>query len=164
MVRIKDTLRGSTLVETLVMMLVAGIVFLAVMDGMTLFTRLQTRRIGALLETERQREGFYRMEAAIAAADSIRHAEGADELAIFHAGAAARLSLRDSALIWRRGEFCDTLLRRVGRIHLAEQDELPDTLEILTEGFTIRFPVQTAAQQQYRTSIELLEAEYGYEE
>lgn len=33
-------LRGSTLVETLVMMLVAGIVFLTVMDGMTLFTRL----------------------------------------------------------------------------------------------------------------------------
>ena len=37
-------LRGSTLVETLVMMLVAGIVFLTVMDGMTLFTRLQVRR------------------------------------------------------------------------------------------------------------------------
>lgn len=152
------------MVETLVMMIVAGIVFLAVMDGMTLFTRLQTRHIGALLETERQREGFYRLEAAIAAADSIRRTEGADVLAIFRAGAAARLSLRDSALIWRRGEFCDTLLRRVGRIHLEEQDELPDTLEVTTEGYMIRFPVLTAAQQQYRTSIELLEAEYGYEE
>ena len=147
------------MVETLVMMIVAGIVFLAVMDGMTLFTRLQTRHIGALLETERQREGFYRLEAAIAAADSIRRTEGADVLAIFRAGAAARLSLRDSALIWRRGEFCDTLLRRVGRIHLEEQDEL-----VTTEGYMIRFPVQFSAREQYRTAIELLEAEYGYEE
>lgn len=164
MARIKDTLRGSTMVETLVMMLVAGIVFLAVMDGLTLFTRLQTQRIGALLETGRQREGFYRLETAIAAADSVRPVEGADELAIFRSGAAARLSLRDSALIWRRGEFCDTLLRQAGRLRLVEQGDFPDTLEVTTEGYTIRFPVQFSAQEDYRTAIELLEAGYGYEE
>ena len=53
-------LRGSTLVETLVMMLVAGIVFLTVMDGMTLFTRLQVRRAEALLAAVRKVDGYYR--------------------------------------------------------------------------------------------------------
>lgn len=42
------TLTGSTLAETLVMMIVAGVVFLSVMDGLTLFTRLQTQRAAAL--------------------------------------------------------------------------------------------------------------------
>lgn len=53
-------LRASTLVETLVMMLVAGIVFLTVMDGLTLFSRLQARRMEALTAAGRQREGYYR--------------------------------------------------------------------------------------------------------
>ena len=35
----KHTLRGSTLAETLVMMLVAGIVFLAAMEALTLVSR-----------------------------------------------------------------------------------------------------------------------------
>lgn len=41
------TFRASTLAETLVMMLVAGIVFLTVMDGLTLFSRLQAQRMEA---------------------------------------------------------------------------------------------------------------------
>ena len=59
---INHTLRASTLVETLVMMLVAGIVFLAVMDGLTLFTRLQARRTETLLEIGRRRDGYFRVE------------------------------------------------------------------------------------------------------
>ena len=39
----KHTLRGSTLAETLVMMLVAGIVFLAAMEALTLVSRLAAR-------------------------------------------------------------------------------------------------------------------------
>lgn len=48
------TFRASTLAETLVMMLVAGIVFLTVMDGLTLFSRLQAQRMEALTAAGRR--------------------------------------------------------------------------------------------------------------
>ena len=65
------TLTGSTLAETLVMMIVAGVIFLSVMDGLTLFTRLQTQRAAALVENGRASEGYYRLVNLIADADSI---------------------------------------------------------------------------------------------
>lgn len=54
----KHTLRGSTLAETLVMMLVAGIVFLAAMEALTLVSRLVARRAAVLVEAGRQRAIF----------------------------------------------------------------------------------------------------------
>lgn len=55
------TFRASTLAETLVMMLVAGIVFLTVMDGLTLFSRLQAQRMEALTAAGRRIDGYYRV-------------------------------------------------------------------------------------------------------
>lgn len=52
------TFRASTLAETLVMMLVAGIVFLTVMDGLTLFSRLQAQRMEALTAAGRRIDGI----------------------------------------------------------------------------------------------------------
>lgn len=54
-------LRGSTLAETLVMMLVAGIVFLATMEALTLVSRLVARRAAVLVEAGRQRDGIFRL-------------------------------------------------------------------------------------------------------
>ena len=45
----KHTLRGSTLAETLVMMLVAGIVFLAAMEALTLVSQLVARLFSYVL-------------------------------------------------------------------------------------------------------------------
>ena len=58
--RVKHTLRGSTLAETLVMMLVAGIVFLAAMEALTLVSRLVARRAAVLVEAGRQHDGRQR--------------------------------------------------------------------------------------------------------
>ena len=88
-------LRGSTLVETLVMMLVAGIVFLTVMDGMTLFTRLQVRRAEALLAAGRKVDGYYRTLSLITAADSVCPA-APEWLTLYGGGRQAELILRDS--------------------------------------------------------------------
>ena len=78
------TLTGSTLAETLVMMIVAGVIFLSVMDGLTLFTRLQTQRAAALVENGRASEGYYRLENLIADADSI--CDEAGGLVLFRSG------------------------------------------------------------------------------
>lgn len=158
---INHTLRASTLVETLVMMLVTGVVFLAVMDGLTLFTRLQARRTGALLENGRRRDGYFRLESLAAGADSIRTGSGG--LDIFHRGRHSVLALCDSALVYRTGEFRDTLLTGAGGLRLSGTD--PDTLEVaLAEGFTVQFPVQPPSGERYRRSLEEIEAGYGYEE
>lgn len=158
---LNHTLRGSTLVETLVMMLVAGVVFLAVMDGLTLFTRLQTRRAGVLLENGRRRDGYFRIESLSAQADSIR--TGRDGLEIYRGGRLSLLSLGDSALVYRTGEFRDTLLAGVAGLRLSGSD--PDTLEVaLAEGLALRFPVKLPPRERYRRSLDEIEEGYDYEE
>lgn len=160
---LRGTLCGSTLAETLVMMLVAGIVFLTVMDGLTLFTRLQARRTEALLDAGRRTEGYYRFVSLIAAADSIRSL-GTGRLELSVGGRCAELLHSDSVVVYRVGEFRDTLLDGVSALRLAEYDSRPDTVEIgFGSGFTARFAVQ-APGRQYRAALEKIEEGYGYEE
>lgn len=143
------------------MILVAGIVFLAVMDGLTLFTRLQMRRAEALLLAGRLRDGYFRLEALTAGADSILAGRG--ELEIYSRGRQTALSLGDSAVVYRAGDFRDTLLRGVAAMRLS--GDRPDTLEVaLTEGFTLRFAVRPPAAEVYRRSVDEIEEDYGYEE
>lgn len=161
----KWILRGSTLAELLVTMLVAGIVLLTVMDGFTLFMRMQTRRAGALQAIGRQTEGFFRLAALAAGADSIR---AVDERLweLYRRGACeTELALADSALICRKGAFRDTLLTGVGTLRVLSQAALPDTLEVLfTTGAVLRLAAARPAAEQYRTAIERIERGYGCEE
>lgn len=105
-------LRGSTLAETLVMMLVAGIVFLAAMEALTLVSRLVARRAAVLVEAGRQRDGIFRLGQLLTTADSIRSAEGGgtgELLYLYRAGGETTLTTRDSAAVFVAGEFRDTL-------------------------------------------------------
>lgn len=104
-------LRGSTLAETLVMMLVAGIVFLATMEALTLVSRLVARRAAVLVEAGRQRDGIFRLGQLLTTADSIRSAEGGgtgELLYLYRAGGETTLTTRDSAAVFVAGEFRDT--------------------------------------------------------
>ena len=115
---LNHTLRASTLVETLVMMLVAG------------------------------------------AADSIR--TGREGVAVYYGSRESALALCDSALVYRSGEFRDTLMAGVAGLRLS--GSAPDTLEVaLAEGFTLRFPVELPLREQYRRSLEEIEEGYDYE-
>lgn len=155
-------LKGSTLAETLMMMLVAGIVFLSVADGLTIFTRLQTRRTRELLAAGRGADGYYRAETLLAGADSIESCwEG---LALYRSGSRSQLLLRDSALLYVAGEFRDTLLRDVGSLCLYRFDAQADTVEVGIEGFNARFPVRLHPLQSYEEALKEMERGYGYEE
>lgn len=162
-------LRASTLVETLVMMLVAGIVFLAAMDSLTLLSRLVTRRTVAIVETERQSEGFARIAHLLATADSLAAEEespavyGTSPLTIWRGGHPSQLLSRDSAVLFVAGGFRDTLLRRVGRMRFLQYGAAADTVEIKAAGHTLKFPVPKPARQRYETTIAGIENGYGYE-
>lgn len=156
-------MRGSTLVETLVMMLVAAIVFLAVTEGLALFSRLQVRCVQALLRAGQQREGYLRMETLLAAADSVqRNSEG---LEVFRRDGRTLLRLRDSALVRYDGAHCDTLFRGVATLHWKEGRGQADTLEIgFPEGFAAQFAVRVPAREGYAAALEEIEKGYDYEE
>lgn len=119
--------RASTLAETLVMMLVAGIVFLTVMDGLTLFSRLQAQRMEALTAAGRRVDGYYRVVWLISRADSILPGASA-QLELYRGGSRSELSLRDSALVFSCGDFRDTLLRGVGTLRLETCENAPCAL------------------------------------
>lgn len=158
-----SSLRGSTLAETLVMMLVAGIVFLAIMDGLTLFGRLQARRIETLTAAGRQTEGYYRAVSLISRADSILSAASGC-LELYCGGRRSELSLRDSSLVFSGGDFRDTLLPGVGTLRLETGGSAPDTVTIgFADGFAAKFPVRSAARQ-YETALKEIEDNYVYEE
>ena len=143
--RVKHTLRGSTLAETLVVMLVTGIVFLAAMEALPLVSRL--------VEAGRQRDGIFRLGQLLTTADSIRSAEGGADagecMHLYRAGGETTLTTRDSAAVFVAGEFRDTLLRRVGHMQLLRCDAAADTLEVDVGGHMLKLPVLRPARESY---------------
>ncbi len=161
MAGVRHTLRASTLAETLVMMLVAGIVFLVATEALTLFSRLIARRTTALVENGRQSDGIFRIGQLLIAADSIKEEFGGGEsLRLYRAGHETRLSSVDSTVLYAAGAFRDTLLRRVGRIRLIPYDTASDTVE----SRLLKFPVRHPAWERYETTITRIENGYGYDD
>lgn len=149
------------MVEMLVMMIVAGIVFLLVTEGLEMFMRLQVRHIAAMERSGRLREGIYRIEALAGDADSVGRA--GDGVVVHRNGPEAMLWLSDSTLIYRRAGFVDTLLVGAVRLQLAEYDDVPDTLEVmirLQDGLTAaRFGIRRDPLVEYEEEIKLIEDE-----
>lgn len=164
----KHTLRGSTLAETLVMMLVAGIVFLAAMEALTLVSQLVARRTAVLVEAGRQRDGIFRLGQLLVTADSVRGAEGGADagecMHLYRAGGETTLTTRDSVAVFVAGEFRDTLLHRVGHMQLLRCDAAADTLEIDVGSHMLKLPVPQPARESYGRRIAEIEKDHGYEE
>ena len=160
----KHTLRGSTLAETLVMMLVAGIVFLAAMEALTLVSRLVARRAAVLVEAGRQRAGIFRLGQLLTTADSVRGAAGGGTGELLYLYRAGGETTRDSAAVFVAGEFRDTLLRRVGHMQLLRCDAAADTLEIDVGSHMLKLPVLRPAWESYGRRIAEIEKDHGYEE
>ena len=161
------TLTGSTLAETLVMMIVAGVIFLSVMDGLTLFTRLQTQRAAALVENGRAAEGYYRLENLIADADSI--CDEAGGLVLFRSGQQGLLAIRDSILLYVAADYRDTLFRAAENLsRFKGESGQPDTVSVRVRmgktELTIRVVTRPGREENYRMELNRIEEGYGYDE
>ncbi len=154
-------LRASTLVETLVMMIVAGMVFLLVTEGLGMFKRLQGRLIAAMESDGRIREGVYRLESLAESADSMKRA--GTGVIVYRNGAETMLRLSDSVLIYSRDDFVDTIMTGVERLKHAEYDDGPDTLKVTIRKaertFTARFGIRQNPQVEYMREINRIENE-----
>ena len=106
-------LPASTLVEILILMILSGVVFLSVMDGLGLLRRFLDRTAQRIAERTEQYAGYFRTADLAGDSDSLL-AENEGRLALYRRGTVhARIVLSDSALVVYReehGERPDTLL------------------------------------------------------
>ena len=164
-------LPASTLVEVLILMILSGVVFLSVMDGLGLLRRFLDRTAQRIAERTEQYAGYFRTVDLAGDSDSLI-SEGERTLALYRKGGIhARLSLADSALIVRQDERSDTLLRNVVRLRTVPEPVLGariDTLivelrteqdSVLSIGFVSRRPPDPLLEK-----LSGLEAKYRYEE
>ena len=149
------------------MMIVAGVIFLSVMDGLTLFTRLQTQRAAALVENGRASEGYYRLENLIADADSI--CDEAGGLVLFRSGQQGLLAIRDSILLYVAADYRDTLFRAAENLsRFKGESGQPDTVSVRVRmgktKLTIRVVTRPGRKENYRMELNRIEEGYGYDE
>ena len=164
-------LPASTLVEVLILMILSGVVFLSVMDGLGLLSRFLDRTSQRIAERTEQYAGYFRTVDLAGDSDSLI-SEGERTLALYRKGGIhARLSLADSALIVRQDERSDTLLRNVVRLRTVPEP-VPgariDTMivelrteqdSVLSIGFVSRRPPDPLPEK-----LSEQEAKYRYEE
>ena len=160
----KRSMHGSTLVETLVMMLVAGIVFLGVMEALSLFSGITARRSAALYEIGVQRDGFYRLEQLLSTADSLTAPDHYPVTALlrWEKGRCSSLRSEDSVLLWQSESFRDTLLRRVGQMRFYRGSA--DTLAVDIADYTFKFVLSPTEREQYEEAISEIEDGFEYED
>ncbi len=158
------TMYGSTLVETVIVMVVMGIIFLAIMNGLGLFMRLQTGRVEEMYKAGRLREGIMRLGTAAVAVDSVM--DFGHEIFMYRSGCETALILADSVLTYCNGSFVDTLLREVAGLYVSEDDDRERLCaELCADGrmLTLSFAVEYSDEIVYDQMIERIERGYGYE-
>lgn len=164
-------LPASTLVEVLILMILSGVVFLSVMDGLGLLSRFLDRTSQRIAERTEQYAGYFRTVDLAGDSDSLI-SESERTLAIYRKGGIhAWLSLADSTLIVRQDERSDTLLRNVVRLRTVPEPAPGariDTMivelrteqdSVLSIGFVSRRPPDPLLEK-----LSEQEAKYRYEE
>lgn len=131
---IPERLPASTLVEVLILMIVSGIVFLSVMDGIGLLHRFLNRTSLRITERTEQYAGYFRTADLTGLSDSLL-AEDGRSVALYRRGVVhARIALSDSALVvlqTERGERADTLLRGVVRLRTVPESQQGGRIDTL---------------------------------
>lgn len=154
-------LAGWTLSETLVMMIVAGAVFLAVMDGIVMFGRYARAKTDEITRNLRLYEGYYRLEHLVASADSVTDNGGRLEL-FRDGGIMSILTQRDSLLTASTGHLTDTLLWGLEDMRLNGADSLLFTLSTSGEPLPISFGLRPTHDESI-INLRKQETPYAYE-
>ena len=111
-----NCLQASTLAELLVVMIVIGILFLSVMDGMELTHRYFSRMTDRMAARQQAYEGYCRLESLFDRADSTTF-DARNRVTVWLSDdRPVCLELRDSVLTASGDRFCDVLFRRVAKM------------------------------------------------
>jgi hypothetical protein len=151
---------GWTLSETLVMMIVAGIVFVSVMEGVTLFNRYAGQKTRQIVDNMRLWDGYYHLRDLAATADSASMAPGS-AISLFNRRAtlAELRSTPDSMLVAQLGTHIDTLMTGVSGLRFSA-----DTLTVtIRDTLTVSFAVVPPPEVIIVRSLSERETTYAYE-
>jgi CheY-like chemotaxis protein len=151
-------------------MIIAGVVFLAVMDGLMLFNRYAQRKTAEIADNMRLYEGYSRLRHLAATSDSVSAGEAA--ITLWRRGEGfAELAESDSLLIARAGAMTDTLMPGVSGLRVCESSVRTDTdsiclsVAIPPDGkLDISLPVRLPVEQRAMEIIREQEKQYTYEE
>jgi len=174
-----NTLRASTMVELLVVMILAGIVFLSVMDGLGIFRRYAAKMADRIEKAGRFYGDFMRLDGLLSDCDSALSVNWNGMVEIYRGGVrCASLARADSTLLVFINAQPDTLLRGVTAMDCSmvkskkSKDETApvriDTLSvafITAERLTARvsFPTTRLPVEEKRERIEEKEKQHKYE-
>ncbi|MDR1671295.1 MAG: hypothetical protein LBR57_02125 [Alistipes sp.] len=154
----RRTIPGWTLSETLVMMIVAGIVFVAVMDSVTLFNRFASLKTRQITSNMSLWDGYLHLRDLTAAADSVALDGPVVRLFREHTPT-ADFAHTDSTLVAHLGPRTDTLMCEVSGLTLAV-----DTVRVTIRGATtISFRVVPPINKLVEKNLEEREKTYAYE-
>lgn len=165
-----NTLVASTLVEMLVVIIISGILFIALFDGVDLVKRYTGRLSKTLTSGNSLLDGFQRLDYLFQKSDSIQAKEG---IFCFYWGGQqqAIVEIRDSLLCCTRTEQLDTLFRGVLStrvIPVKGNLALVDSLGVyfVYKGKTIYFPFGLVKrfERESENAIKELEDTYNVDD
>lgn len=151
-------------------MIVAGVVFMMIMEGFGLFSRYADRKVANIVAGSQTYEGYHRLALMIHNADSAAMIFD-DRLLLFAEDKlTADMTVRDSLLIIFRNDGQDTILTNVGSVQLLNSgpSAAPDTVKLMLsvsgdEQLTLAFPIYKPVTRTAVKQSEDNERDYKYE-
>lgn len=132
--RFSYTFAASTLVEMLIVIIVSGILFIALFDGVNLVRRYTNRLNKMLAAGNSLLDSYQQLDHLFLSCDSVTASTG---IFCFYKGG-ERLALvehRDSLLVCTRSIGVDTLFREVEEIRIVSVRDIP----VLVDSLGVRF-------------------------
>lgn len=165
-----SSLPAFTMPELLVYMVIAGIIFLMVMEGFGLFRRYAENRADRIVSNMEFYDGYHRLASVCHAADSIA-SDDYGRIGLFSAGdPGSEIYVERQCLIITRTGRTDTLFTGIsGLSHIAKVPNTPgaDSLAVVFSGrdapLRISFSVIRRPEKEAQEQIEETEKEYNYE-
>ena len=177
-----NRLRASTMVELLVVMIVSGILFLSVMEGLSLFRNYALSTSGRIAGMGRFYGNFYRLRELVEESDSVVIMDDAAQ--IYRAGERRMILIRNDTmliglltpttgndlfvddapkpdtLLWNVAEFYTIPNRR----RALRADTVKLILNTTGDGpVTVAFPTARVPREESEDKLEEIEKKYSYE-
>ena len=164
------TLPGSTLAEVLVFMIVAGIVFLIIFEGFTLFSKYSSSKYDNIYQRSSFYNAYDNLRTLTSNADSIRLNQDGEIILYSRNDIPIVLQHKDSLLIINHAGTTDTLIRNVGYIELTGTRRALgncDSLMVYVNTYAnppviLKFPVRKNINEILIESFEKKESAYEY--
>lgn len=168
----KIRLAGFTLAETMVYMIIAGLVFLMVMEGFTLFRKYTRLKTNAITNSNEVYNAYHRLAGEIGRADSAAYARPGGLMLFRDGELLSSVTLDERTLTVRKNGTNDTVFSNaisMNIIHAANSDQA-DTVNIVikhtrdNKELNIRIPLIFDKRKHLMQNIENNERRYIYDE